>query len=215
MTTFRPDSTRRTLASYVPSYALAPGTRAALKALGYAVVPATTLGRFDDPHREVDLRLADARLLQRLPSDDTPVILLGSGREPIPGDSRVVGCVPRPAEVATLYSLLQHALESHPRRAARAAARIPGHCTRADRRWSGQVVRLSQAGCLFQCAPDLPEGMELNLSFPLPPGRTVSLRARVSARLAEGAGLSFRAISAPAAGAIGEYVQRRLAAGAV
>ena len=77
------------------------------------------------------------------------------------------------------------------------------------------MVRLSQAGCLFQGAPEFPEGMELNVSFPLPPGRTVSIRARVSTRLPEGAGLAFRTLSAPAAGAIGEYVQRRLATGGV
>lgn len=204
---------RRILASYVPSRALAPGARAALEALGYAVVPATNLGRFAKPEGTVDLRLTDVRLLDRLPRDPVPVILLGNGRGPLPEDDRVVGCVPRPADVATLYPLLQRALEPRPRRAARALAHIPARCTRADRRWSGEVLRLSQAGCLFRGTAELPAGLELNLSFPLPAGRMVSTRARVSNHTPAGAGLDFRSLPAPARDAIGEFVQRRLAVG--
>ena len=202
---------RRTLGSYVPSTALAPGARAALEALGYALVPVTTMGRFGDPDLQVDARLADRSLLDRLPHDDVPVIVLGNERRPPPEDPRVAGCVPRPAEVATLYPILQRILEPKPRRAARAVANIPARCTRADRRWSGEVLRLSQAGCLFRSSSDLPTGLELNLSFPLPLGRIVSTRARVSTRSRDGAGLDFSNISPPARDAIATYVQRRLA----
>lgn len=211
MTACQDSPTRRTLGSYVSSHALAPGTRPALEALGYSLVPVTTVGRFDDAGWQVDLRLADERLLGRLPDDDVPVILLGSGRGPAPDDPRVAGLIPRPAEVAALYPVLQGALEPRPRRAARAPANIPARCTRADRRWSGQVLRLSQAGCLLESASDLPPGLELNLSFPLPLGRTVSARARVSTRSSAGAGLAFRNLSSQARDAIGDYVQRRLA----
>jgi len=205
------DSARRTLGSYVSPHALAPGTRAALETLGYAVVPVSTVGRFGDPDWQVDLRLADARTLHRLPGDDVPVILLAGRRDPTPQDSRVIGCISRPAGVDSIYPLLQRALEPRPRRAARAAARIPARCTRSDRRWSGQVVKLSQAGCLFRCLTDLPAGLEFNLSFPLPLGRMISTRARVSTRTSEGAGLDFQRIPAPAREAIGDYVQRKLA----
>jgi hypothetical protein len=207
----RSGDARRTLAAYVPSQALAPGTRAALATLGYGVVPATSMGRFEDPDRAADLRVADIRLLGRLPDDDVPVILLGSGREPTPRDPRVVGCVPRPAEVATLYPLLQSALERRPRSAARAPARIQARCTVADRRWSGEVVRLSQTGCLVLGASDLRPGVELNLSFPLPAGRMVSTRARISIHTPEGTGIVFSDLSEPSFRAIGDYVQRKLA----
>ncbi len=208
----RPSRRRRTLGSYVSSHALASGTRSALEALGYALVPASSGGPGGDPAWKVDLCLADARPLGRLPVDEVPMILLGSGSRPAPEDPRVAGRVPRPADVAALYPLLQRSLETHPRRAARAAASIPARGARADRRWSGEVLRLSQAGCLFRTSSDLPAGLELNLSFPLPLGRMVSIRARVSSHTPAGTGLDFPCISAPARDAIGEYVQRTLAA---
>lgn len=203
--------TRRTIGSYVSSRALAPGTRAALEALGYAVVPVTTVGRFGDGDWPVDLRLADARLLDRLPDDDVPTILLGRGRGAESEGQRVIGCTTSPAAVATLYPLLQRALESRPRKAARAPASLPARCTRADRRWSGELLQLSQAGCLFRSLSDLSPGLEINLSFPLPLGRMVSTRARVSTRTPEGAGLEFCGISELSSDAIGDFVQRRLA----
>jgi hypothetical protein len=207
----RPSSARRTLGSYVPSYALSPVARAALVSLGYAVVPVTSRGPLADPGWQVDVRLADARALDRLPKDDVPVILLESGGRPPPEGIRVAGSVPRPAEVATLYPILQRILEAQPRRAARTAANIPGRCTRADRRWAGEVLDLSAAGCLFRTPSDLPTGLELNLSFPLPLGRMVSTRARVSTRGKNGAGLDFLGLPAPTRDAIGTYVQRSLA----
>jgi hypothetical protein len=211
MGSFHTSSARRTLGSYVPSYALAPVARAALEALGYAVVPVTARGPLPDPGWRVDVRLADARVLERLPKDDVPVILLENGGRPLPEDVRVAGSVPRPAEVATLYPILQRILEAQPRRAARAVANIPARCTRADRRWAGEVLHLSQAGCLFRTTTDLPTGVELNLSFPLPLGRMVSTRARISTRNDNGAGLDFLGMSAPTRDAIGAYVQRSLA----
>ncbi len=204
--------TRRTLGSYVSPHALAFGTRSALETLGYALVPASSWGPGGDPAWKVDLCLADARPLGRLPVDEVPLILLGSGSGPVPEDTRVAGRVRRPADVAALYPLLQRSLETHPRRAARAAVSIPARGARADRRWSGEVLRLSQAGCLFRTPSDLLAGLELNLSFPLPLGRMVSIRARVSSHTPDGAGLDFLRISAPARDAIGEYVQRTLAA---
>jgi hypothetical protein len=175
------------------------------------VAPAATLGRFSEPTRDVDLRLTDARLLDRLPEDDVPVIVLGSFRGPPPDDPRLVGCVPRPAEVSTLYPLLQRALEPQPRRAARAEANLPARCVRADRRWSAEVLRLSEAGCLLEGGSGLSTGIEFNLSFPLPDGRMVSTRARVRTQTSGGAGLDFRSLSPQARHAIAEFVQRRLA----
>ena len=117
----------------------------------------------------------------------------------------------RAVEVNALYPLLQSALEPHPRLAARAPAQIPARCTQADRRWSGEVLRLSQTGCLLQTASDLPPGVELNLSFPLPLGRMVSTRARFTARVGTSAGMAFCDTSQQASQAIAEYVHRKLA----
>ena len=206
------ESERRfTLASYVSPRALAPGTRAALETLGYRVVPVTTRGRFGAADWTPDLRLVDERYLDRLPEDETPVILLGRGRGPASKDPRVIGVTPHPAEVASLYPLLQKALEPQPRSAARAPARLPARCTHADRRWTGDLVTLSESGCLVQTSCDMHAGMELNLSFPLPLGRMVSTRARVQLRREDRAALVFLSPPAQARSAIADYVQRRLA----
>lgn len=208
MTGSRP---RRTLASYVSPRAFAPGARAALEALGYRVVLATTQGRFDAADWDADLRLVDARHLDRLPRDETPVILLGSERTIPCEERRVVGIAPRPAEVSRLYPLLQRALEPHPRAAARAVARLPARCAHADRRWTADLVTLSESGCLLETASEMTPGLELNLSFPLPLGRVVSTRARVRLRDRDRAGLAFLAPAYRARTAIADYVQRRLA----
>jgi hypothetical protein len=206
---------RRTLASYVSPHAFAPRTRGVLQGLGYRVVPIATQGRFADDRWQPDLRIVDERHLEKLPFENylprTPIIVLVGGRPRGIADARVVGCVPRPADVEALYPLLQQALEPTPRRSARAATLLPARCTRADRRWVGVVVSLSREGCLFRTQEAMPPGLELNLIFPLPLGRMVSTRARVLRQSGEQAALEFTHRPAQSTRAIGDYVEQRLA----
>ncbi len=203
---------RRVLASYVPPQALGRGTRQALEGLGYKIVSAATQGRFNDASWKPDLRLVDDRHLDRLPGreDTVPIIVLTGRRTGVIEDSRVAGIVARPAQMATLYPLLQRALELHPRGAARAPTRIPARCTHADRRWTGDVVSLSQSGCLLRSRSKLEPDVEFNLLFPLPIGRMVSIRARVLDTHGDCTGLAFPHPSEGSLRAISEYVQRRL-----
>ena len=203
---------RRVLASYVPPQALGQGTRQALEGLGYKIVPAATRGRFNDASWKPDLRLVDDRHLDRLPGreDRVPIIVLTGRRTGVIEDSRVAGIVAKPAQMSTLYPLLQRALELHPRGAARAPTRIPARCTHADRRWTGDVVSLSQSGCLLRSRSKLESDVEFNLLFPLPIGRMVSIRARVLDRHGDCTGLAFHHPSESSLRAISEYVQRRL-----
>ena len=203
---------RRVLASYVPPQALGPGTRQALEGLGYEIVPAATRGRFNDTSWNPDLRLVDDRHLDRLPGRENrvPIIVLTGRRTGVIEDPRVAGIVAKPAEMATLYPLLQRALELHPRGAARAPTRIPARCTHADRRWTGDVLSLSQSGCLMRSRSKLEPGVEFNLIFPLPVGRMISTRARVLGRRGDCTGLAFQHPSESSLRAIAEYVQRRL-----
>jgi hypothetical protein len=204
---------RRTIASYVPPQAFAPRARAALERLGYRVVPAATRGRFADDTWAPDVRLVDECHLAYLPEGKAsePIIVLCDHRRRRFDDPRVAGVAPRPLAVDTLYPLLQKVLEKTPRRAARAPARIPARCSHADRRWTGQVLSLSETGCLFQSQSDMTPGLDLNLLFPLPLGRMLSLRARVVGRHGERAGMAFPSPSSPAREAIADYVQQRLA----
>jgi len=203
---------RRTIGSYVAPQAFAPRTRAALERLGYRVVPAATRGRFADDTWAPDVRLVDERYLARLPTGKAsgPIIVVCDRGGQKFDDPRVAGVAERPLEVGALYPLLQRALEKNPRRAARAPARIPARCSHADRLWTGQVLALSETGCLLQSQSEMMLGLELNLLFPLPLGRTVSLRARVVGRQEGRAGMAFPSPPPPAREAIADYVQRRL-----
>jgi hypothetical protein len=205
---------RWTLASYVPSHAFAPRARGVLEGLGYRVVPVTTQGRFSDDRWEPDLRIVDERHLEKLPDENylprTPVIVLTGGQPLAVRDPRVIGFVPRPAEVHALYPLLQEALEPTPRRSVRAATFLPAHCTRADRRWTGAVLSLSREGCLFRTPEAMPPGLELNMIFPLPFGRMVSTRARVLRQHHDQVAMAFARPPAQSTRAIDEYVESRL-----
>lgn len=208
-------TSRRILASYVPSHAFAPRARGVLEGLGYRIVPVTTQGRFADDRWEPDLRIVDERHLEKLPGENylprTPVIVLTDGRPATVLDPRVIGCVERPAQVHTLYPLLQKALEATPRRSVRAATFLPARCTRAELSWSGAVLSLSREGCLFRTLEAMPPGLELNLSFPLPLGRMVSTRARVLRQHQDQVAMAFARPPAQSARAIDEYVESRLA----
>jgi hypothetical protein len=205
---------RRILASHVAPRALAPRTRLALEGLGYRLVAAVTRGPWDDASWRPDARLVDERHLGRLAAaeaDPVPIVLLRAGPPRAGLDPRVVGHVPQPAEVGALYPLLQAALEPTPRRSPRAPAHLQARCTQADRRWTAEVVALSETGCLLRSVAEPGAGTALNLLFPLPLGRMVSTRAEVVVRFDAAVGLSFRGTAPEARRAIAEYVERRLA----
>ena len=206
-------SPRRTIACYLASRGFAPRARAALEGLGYRLVPAATRGRFDDDSWSPDLRLVDHRHLGRLPSqpDRVPIICVSDGRPQEAGDPRVVGFAPRPVSVASLYPVLQQALEAHPRRAPRAQTRISARCSLEGGRWTAELRTLSELGGRLEARADLPPGTRLNLLFPLPLGRMISTRAQVLTHATSGTSVAFSGHSAAARAAISDYVERRLA----
>lgn len=202
---------QRTIASYVPPLALVAGTRAALERLGYRMLPAVSQGRWDDASWPSDVRLVDERHVSRVPRDATPLLVLVGDPSRHRKDERAFGVARRPADVGALYPLLQRALEDRPREAARAPVALTARCSHGDRRFSGEIVRLSQRGCLVGAEHELPTGAALNLLFPLPRGRMISLRGHVRSWVDGRAGLEFSSVPAPARDAIADYVQRRLA----
>jgi hypothetical protein len=200
---------RRTVASYVAPFALAPGARVALEALGYRMVAASALGRWDEAQTAVDLRLVDERYLERVGQDETPIVIVGRSRSVF--DPRVVGTVDRPARIAGLYRLLQLALEPEPRRAARAPTRLPARCASADASFAGEIHTLSEEGCRLVTRAPLEAGLELELMFPPTAGSAVVARGRVvSLDPGSGAGISFGPLGPTARAAIANHVQRRL-----
>lgn len=205
-----------TIASYVPSHAYESRTRAALAGLGYRIIPASTMGRFDDDSWIPDLRIVDERHFDKLPAENylprTPIIVLTGSSRSILRDPRVIGHIGRPASLAAIYPLLQTALEDNPRSSARAMTQLPARCTRVDRRWMGAIVSLSTSGCLFQTASEMQPGLELNMLFPLPRDRMVYTRARVLRREGSCVGMQFSDPPEASQQAIGDFVTERLAA---
>lgn len=209
----RPKRTR--IASYVGPRAFARQTDASLAGLGYFVVPAFAMGRFDDISWLPSLRLVDERHYERIPSFEsdpkTPVILLTGARPKEIEDPRIVGRVPRPAELAELYPLIQRALEPTPRSAARVETRLSARCIRADRRHVGSVTSLSERGCLFRSHRPIDSGSGMNLQLALPGSGIISMRAVCVRRHDGAAGLVFANPSLNARRSIGGFVNGLLA----
>lgn len=205
------DSRRHTIASYVASTALAPGTRAALARLGYQLQPAVSRGRWEDASWPADIRLVDERHVARVPRDATPVVVLCGDAERRFDNERIVGVVARPAKLDALYPIFQTALEETPRRAPRAETRLAARGMLADRRFDADVVTLSEQGAKLETALDLPAGARINLGFPLPCCDTLTLRARVCHHAAGQTTVEFVEAPSGIRQAIGDYVQRRLA----
>jgi hypothetical protein len=202
---------RHTIASYVASAALAPGTRPALRRLGYELLPAVVRGRWEDSSWPSDIRLVDERHIARLPRDTTPLLVLTGDPSRHQGDERIAGTAGRPADVNALYPVLQRALEAQPRSAARAPAQIAARGNAGDRRFDAQIVTLSQRGCLIETRQALEPGTDLNLSFPLPRWDVMTLRGSVRNADASRATIEFKCVDAMARRTIADYVQRRLA----
>lgn len=206
---------RARIASYVGPHSFAPYTRAALEALGYEVVSAFAMGRFDDASWQPELRLADERHLAKLPDrvadPDTPIVLLTGARDRDVCDPRVAGTVRKPAELNDVYALLQRCLEQTPRRLPRVDTVLSARCIRADHRWVGNVVTLSEGGCLFRSSEALEPGECMNLQFALPRNGIISTRGRVVHVLEGAAGIAFSEPSLNVRRHIGDFVVQRLA----
>lgn len=206
-------ASRHTIASYVASPSLAPGSRAALERLGYELAPAVSRGRFDDASWPADIRLVDERHLDRVPRDATPVVVLARDPARRYDNERVVGVVGRPAALEDLYPIFQRTLEEHPRRAARAQTSITARGSIEDRRFDAELVTLSAWGARLATPHALASGTCINLGFPLPCEGLLSLRARVCAPGRDHSAIEFMQTPFGVRRAIAGYVQRRLATG--
>ncbi len=211
----KPTPLRARIASYVGPRVLAPNTRAALEGLGYEFVPVVTRGRFDAAGWPASIRLVDELHFDKLPSLDidptTPIILVtGTSRRKIT-DPRIVGCVERPGRLADIFPILQSALERIPRRAARVPTQLSARCIRNDHRWVGNIVSLSEGGCLFRTDAPGFEGETMNLQLALPQAGIIASRAQCCHRGEGEMGLTFRELDARARSTIDHFVTRRLA----
>jgi hypothetical protein len=186
-----------------------------LEGLGYRVVPAISHGRFQDLSWRPGLRLVDERHHELIPSERldpiTPLILVTGPRPLAIQDSRITGRVSAPLQLDQLYPLVQRAMETTPRSLPRAATKLAARCTRRDQRSVGQVVSLSEGGCLFRSAEPIQPGTQMNLQFALPRWGLVATRAECVHSGRAGAGLRFTAAAPEARHHIADFVAQRLA----
>ena len=207
---------RGVIASYVDPQAFGRLTRAALRGLGYDVVQAHFVGRFDDASWKPSLRLVADRHIDRLPSretdPDTPIIVV-AGREPRPKDDpRIVGQLLRPVRLSLLYPMIQEALEPTPRGAPRVMTELVARIAHAGERFVTQLDSLSIQGCHVRDGERVSPGTRLNIEFALPGKAPVLARAACVSRTGEGAGLVFDSTPDTVRDSIDAFVTQRLAA---
>jgi hypothetical protein len=192
----------------VPSLDFSPGVEKALERLGYELVPAR--GKTN----AADARIVEAGQLNRLSAEATaPIILIGGPRDDGADDPRVVGTVRPPAGLLDLYSLLQEALEAHPRAVPRIPTALSARSLREGVDTPGAILSLSEKGCLLRSASRLPGYGSLHLQFMLPAGGPIYTRAEPRREAGNESGLAFHRLPETSRAAIAEFVMRSLVAG--
>lgn len=204
---------RRIIASHVPPEAFEPDVCRALESLGYEVVSSSAASDAPDRPLRADLWIVGERSLGQIAGEEdppVPVIILSS--QPAPGiaEPRVAASLMRPASFQDLYSAIQEALEATPRRHPRIATALAARCAYDDRACTGAVISLSEGGCLFRSADELPWGREVDLQFPLSGRGLLSTRAQQVDRRGSDRGLAFHGLSPESRSAISQYVMGRL-----
>jgi hypothetical protein len=192
----------------VPSLDFSPGVERALERLGYELV--RPRGRAE----AVDARIVEAGQLSRLSEGATaPVILIGGPRDEGADDPRVVGVVRPPVGLLDLYTLLQIALEAHPREVPRIPTALPARSLREGVDAPGAILSLSEKGGRLRSASRLPGYGSLHLQFMLPEGGPIYTRAEPRQEAGNESGLAFQRLPEVSRAAIAEFVMRSLSAG--
>jgi hypothetical protein len=191
-----------------PPLDFSPGVQRALERLGYELVPAGRTG--EAPEARI---VAAAQLGQLSAEAAAPIILIGGPQSPGTGDPRVIGVVRPPAGLLDLYSLLQAALEAHPREVPRIPTALPARSLRDGVDTPGAILSLSEKGCLLRSVSRLPGCGPLHLQFMLPDGGPIYTGAELRREAGNESGLAFQRLPEASRAAIAEFVMRSLATG--
>jgi hypothetical protein len=191
----------------VPSSDFALGVEAALERLGYV------LERAKDAAAAPDVRFVAAGRLSRLPATaGEPVVLFGGQRSRDAHDPRVIGIVQRPADLLTVYSVLQAGLEEHPRAVPRIPASLPARSFREGIDAPGAILSLSEKGCLLRSTVRLPGDGALKLQFALPDRGLIDTWAEPRNLAGRELCLVFEGLPDISRAAIADYVNATLTA---
>lgn len=199
---------------YAREHAFVPMTRTILSRLGYALLDPEAWR--ESPfwaEREPELLVVDEPRLvevEAIPSRSTPILLLTGSRGATTDGPRLLGAVHKPAGLHELYRLLQQALEGTPRTSPRVGVDLPTQVKRDGREWPGELLSLSESGCLLRSSEPLPLGSAVELCFELPDGGRIETRAASTYQLLPDTGLVFEATPAAGRQAIADFVEREL-----
>lgn len=145
---------------YAREYAFVPMTRSILARLGYALLdPEAWRESQYWADREPELLVVDEPRLaeaQANSSRSTPILLLTGRRGVTSASPQLLGAVHKPAGLHELYRLLEQALEDPPRAAPRVGVDLPAQVKRDGREWQGELLSLSESGCLLRSSEPLP-----------------------------------------------------------
>jgi hypothetical protein len=186
--------------------AFAPGVQLALERLGYKLVPARS-GRAEAP----DAVIVAADRVSGLEAEATaPIIVIGTLRSRNQDDPRVIGAVRSPAELLGLYSLLQRALEAHPRAVPRIDTALPARSLSGGVDTPGAILSLSEKGCLLRSTESLSGHGPLHLQFALPGGKAIYTRAKSCYQAGKESGMVFKELPEASRVAITNFVTSSL-----
>jgi hypothetical protein len=195
------------------SRSLEPRVLSALVTLGYTFGETTKSDRAKKAATRI--WLADETRLNEIPTEDTAadarILLITSPRRYAGEDRRILAQTVRPADLSSVYSMLQTALEDTPRRTPRVPTKLSARCLRADSRSSGAVLSLSEGGCLFRTGDPMRSGAQVDLQFALPRYGLVSTPAECRYVRSGDAGLEFSDAPSDVRNSIAHYVTARLA----
>lgn len=203
-----PEIDDRTIQVRLIERSVAPRVLPALESLGYRL-----LYRGDD--RGAGFWLVDETRLDEVPAPDVApdarILLISSPRQARHEDERILAQSIRPSRLASVYSMIQSAIEQQPRRTPRIPTQLSARCIRADRRSIGAVESLSEGGCLLRTEEKLRKGTKVDLQFALPEYGLVSTAARCCYTRRGRVGMQFSAPPPDVRLSIAHFVTHQLA----
>jgi hypothetical protein len=201
----------RTIDTRLTSQSLAPKVLTALQALGYSFSEETQ-STDSDPSNS-GIWLVDEARFGEIPATETNarILLISPFEHTQTEDPRIMSRISRPAELSTVYSMIQLALEQSPRKTPRVRTHLSARCLREDRRSIGAVLSLSEGGCLLRTTGGMRTGATLDLQFALPEFGLVHTPARCRYVRKDDAGLEFAAPPPDIRQSIARFVTTQLA----
>lgn len=206
-------ASRRSILCFASADALGPRTDVMLSRLGYRMLTPELFDalRAEEPTLRPEMLVVDERRMDEAMAyaegEETLPIVLLTGRQGASGeDQRVVGAVMRPAGLHDLYRLMQQVFEDVPRSTPRVATALEAHCESGGARWKGQVLSLSENGCLIRSAEAILLGQRLQLELRLPQAEGIEVEAEATYQLLPDTGLVFNALDAESREALGRFV---------